>query len=121
VLRKRFVIWVFTGLVLAACGAGGTNSSPTQPNPLLEEALPPDVALSVQNEVSRVMGVSLENLQLEQVDKMEWPDSCLGLPQEGDEVCAEVITPGWQLTFNIDGQQYLYRVDETGTVIRLAP
>jgi len=118
------VTWVLAGLlagfVLAACSTGDTNGPPTQVNPALEDVLPPDVALSVQNEVSRVLGVPLESIQIEQVEKMEWPDSCLGLPQ-GDEVCAEGITPGWLLTFNIGGQQYLYRVDETGTVIRQEP
>jgi hypothetical protein len=54
------------------------------------------------------------------VEKMDWQNSCLGLP-EGDEVCAEVITPGWLLTFKINDQQYRYRVDQTGTVIRQEP
>ena len=62
----------------------------------------------------------MESIQIEKVEKMDWPNSCLGLP-EGDEACAEVITPGWLLTFNINGQEYRYRVDETGTVIRQEP
>ena len=116
--------WIFALLcaafILAACGASQSNAVPTQVDPALEEVLPPDVALNVQNQISETLGVPLESIQIENVEKMDWPNSCLGLP-EGDEVCAEVITPGWLLTFNIDNQEYRYRVDTTGTVIRLEP
>lgn len=109
-----------TGLMLAACSTNQSNAPATQVNPDLEDALPPDVALNVQNQISETLGVPLESIQIEDVEKMDWPNSCLGLP-EGDEVCAEVITPGWLLTFNIDNQEYRYRVDTTGMVVRLEP
>ena len=113
------VILVFVGFVLAACGTNRPNAPATQ-NPALGEALPPDVALNVQNQISEALGVPLDSIQIQNIEKMDWPNSCLGLP-EGDEVCAEVITPGWLLTFNIDNQEYQYRVDSTGTVVRLQP
>lgn len=84
------------------------------------DVLPPDVALNVQNQVSEVLGVSAESIQIEKVEKMDWPNSCLGLPG-ADEVCAESITPGWRLVFKVNGQEYRYRVDATGTVIRQEP
>jgi hypothetical protein len=62
----------------------------------------------------------VHRLEITNVEQMEWPDGCLGLP-EGDEACVEAITPGWLLTFNIDNQEYKYRVDQTGTVIRQEP
>lgn len=105
--------------MLAACSTSQSNAA-TQENPALEDALPPDVALNVQNQISQTLGVAVESIQIQNVEKKDWPNSCLGLPQ-GDEVCAEVITPGWLLTFNIDNQVYKYRVDTTGTVIRQEP
>jgi hypothetical protein len=120
-MSKEWILeLLFAGLILAACGTGQSNAPATQVNPDLEEALPPDVALNVQNQISQTLAVPLESIQIENVEKRDWPNSCLGLP-EGDEVCAEVITPGWLLTFNIDDQVYRYRVDTTGTVIRLEP
>lgn len=120
-MSKRWILVLLcAGLVLAACGANQANAIPTQMDPVLEEALPPDVALNVQNQISETLGVAPESIQIQNVEKMDWPNSCLGLP-EGDEVCAEVITPGWLLTFDIDNQEYRYRVDTTGTVIRLEP
>jgi hypothetical protein len=114
------MILVCAGLLLAACTTNNTNASPTQGNPALENVLPPDVALNVQNQISETLGTPAENIQITQVEKKDWPNACLGLPK-ADEVCAEVITPGWLLTFNINGQVYRYRVDQTGTVIRQEP
>jgi hypothetical protein len=118
--KKWMIMLVLTGVVLAACGTSRTDASATQVNPDLENVLPPDVALNVQNQISQTLGVAIENMQITEVEKMDWPNGCLGLPQ-GDEVCTEAITPGWLLTFNIDGKEYKYRVDKTGTVIRQEP
>lgn len=119
--RKWILVLVCSGLILAACGTNQSNAQATQINPTLEAVIPPDVALNVQNKVSEVLGVPVESIQLQNIEKMDWPNSCLGLPSEGDEVCAEVITPGWLLTFNINNQEYQYRVDSTGTVVRQEP
>jgi hypothetical protein len=114
------MLLVCTSLLLAACSTSSTNVPATQVNPALEEAMPPDVALTIQNQVSELLGVPVESIQIENLEKMDWPDSCLGLP-EADEACAEVITPGWLLIFNIDGQEYRFRANEIGTVIRQEP
>lgn len=119
--RKWILVLVCAGLVLAACSPNQSNAQATPANPVLEEVIPPDVALNVQNQVSEALGVPVENIQLQNIEKMDWPNSCLGLPAQGDEVCAEVITPGWLLTFNINNQEYQYRVDSTGTVVRQEP
>jgi hypothetical protein len=118
--RKWIIVLVLTGVFLAACGTSRTDVPATQVNPDLQNVLPPDVAVNVQNEISQNLGVAVETVKITQVEKMDWPDGCLGLPQ-GDEVCTEAITPGWLLTFNIDGKDYKYRVDKTGTVIRQEP
>jgi len=120
-MSKRWIVVLASAvLVLTACATSRTDVPATQVNPALENVLPPDVALNVQNQISETLGVAIENIQIEQVEQMDWPNSCLGLP-EADEACVEAITPGWLLTFNINGQQYQYRVDKTGTVIRQEP
>lgn len=114
------MLLLLAGLVLAACGSNQANTVATQVDPALEEVLPPEVALNVQNFISQNLGVPVENIEITNVEQMDWPNGCLGLP-EGDEACIEAITPGWLLTFNIDDQEYRYRVDATGTVIRQEP
>jgi hypothetical protein len=111
---------LLAGVVLSACGSNQANPPATQVDPALENVLPPDVALNVQNFISESLAVPLESIEITNVEQKDWPNGCLGLP-EGDEACVEAITPGWLLTFNIDNQEYKYRVDQTGTVIRQEP
>jgi hypothetical protein len=113
------VALLFASILLGACSSNPANA-PVQVDPTLENVLPPDVALNVQNFVSESMGVAAENIEIKNVEQMDWPDGCLGLP-EGDEACVEAITPGWLLTFDINNQEYKYRVDQSGTVIRQEP
>jgi len=115
-----FIAMLLAGAILGACTSNQATALATQVDPALENVLPPDVALNVQNFISENMGVALESIEIKNVEQMDWPNGCLGLP-EGDEACVEAITPGWLLTFDINNQEYKYRVDQTGTVIRQEP
>lgn len=122
-LKKWIVALVCASLFLTACGASSTEVptiAVTQVLPILEDVLPPDVALNIRNRVSELLGVPVESIQLVSIDPMEWSDGCLGLPEQ-DEVCTQAVTPGWLLVFSADGQEYRFRVDQTGTVIRREP
>ena len=119
-MKYWIVILLLAGVVLGACSGNQVNAPATQMDPALENVLPPDVAVNVQKFISESMGVPLETIEITNVEQKDWQNGCLGLP-EGDEACVEAITPGWLLTFNIDNQEYKYRVDQTGTVIRQEP
>ena len=47
----------------------------------------------------------------------EWPNSCLGLPMT-DEMCAEVIVPGYKVILEADGQIMVFRTNKDGSSIR---
>ena len=47
----------------------------------------------------------------------DWPDSCLGLPKEG-EICAQAITSGYEVVMQKDGREYTYRTNADGTIVR---
>lgn len=47
------------------------------------------------------------------VEEVEWPDGCLGVRTPG-VMCLQVITPGYRVTLEFDGQQYVYHTDATG-------
>ena len=118
--RKWIIALVCTGIILTGCSSAGTDIPPTEMIATAVNALPPDVALNVQNRVSEILGIPVESLQLESIQDMEWPNGCLGLPEEA-EVCTEAITPGWLLVFKANGQEYRFRIDRTGTVVRQEP
>lgn len=115
--KKWIVSLVCAGLLLAACSGNVTDvpAIATQIIPVLEDVIPPDVAVNIRNQVSETLGVPVESIQLESIEPMEWPDSCLGLGGP-DESCAQAVTPGWLLVFTADGQEYRFRADQTGTV-----
>lgn len=48
----------------------------------------------------------------------EWPNSCLGLPKK-DEMCAQVVTSGYEVTVQGNGKNVIYRTNQDGSVIRL--
>jgi hypothetical protein len=39
------------------------------------------------------------------VERVDWPDACLGVSQPG-VACAEVITAGFRITLETNGQKY---------------
>ncbi len=109
--------WVRAGFLLEACTAGNTNISAIRKSLDLMGGLPPEVLLNVQNKIGERLGITAESIRIVKVEKMNWSNACLDLPQ-AEEACAEVITPGWLLTFSINGQEYRYRTDLAGTVLR---
>lgn len=53
------------------------------------------------------------------VEKKDWPDSCLGLPKK-DEVCSQVVTPGYEVKLHAESEDKFYRTNEDGTIVRAA-
>lgn len=122
-MKKILVMSVLAGILLAGCNLGSAiPATEVVPSVVAEVAdtLPPEVAVQVQNQVSELIGVPVDQIQIETVEQREWSDSCLGLGG-ADESCAQVITPGWLVVFDVAGTEYRYRVDETGTNIRQEP
>jgi hypothetical protein len=81
--------------------------------------LPPQVVLDAQQWLAQQLNVAIEQVQIVEVEQAEWTDSCLGLGGP-NESCLQAITPGWRAVFEINGQRYEVRTDETGSAIRLA-
>lgn len=65
------------------------------------------------------LGPDAGEIVFEDIEYQEWPDACLGLAGPGD-ICAQVITFGWVIVFQVDGQSYEYHTDLTGNNVRLA-
>ena len=89
-----------------------------QPVPTPNTVLRPLVEEARQDLIER-LSVSEENIVLAKTVAMIWPDASLGCPQP-DMVYAQVLTPGFKVTFNVDGQFYTYHSDEASTIIYCA-
>jgi len=59
------------------------------------------------------LGVDIEVVQPLAFRAVRWPDACLGLHEKG-LFCAQVVTPGYQLTYLVGDRVYEYRADDYG-------
>ena len=98
---------VFMLMLLAACGTSTTVGSES----------PPSAVLEAQAWLATQLGVPVEDIRIVSMEQVDWTDSCFGLGGPA-ESCLAAITPGWRAYFEVDGQQYEVRCDETGTIAR---
>ena len=107
------------GLVMLMIASAACAPPTTQPEvPEAPVELPADVEAAAKQVVSARTGVSVEEIEVISAEEEEWPDACLGLAGE-DEVCAQVITPGWRVTLTADGEEYVVRTDQNGSAVRV--
>ncbi|HET9589361.1 MAG TPA: META domain-containing protein [Anaerolineales bacterium] len=111
-------------VLIAACAPFGpgvpvTGETSVPGTPPASPDLPPKAVLDAQEWLATQLSTARENVQIIEVEQAEWTDSCLGLGR-ANEICAQVITPGWRVVFEVGGQRYELRTDETASTIRLA-
>ncbi|GIV62910.1 MAG: hypothetical protein KatS3mg045_0249 [Bellilinea sp.] len=56
---------------------------------------------------------------LVEASPVEWPNTCLGLAQAGEECPAEVVS-GFRIVFSVQGLQYIYHTNGDGSQVRSA-
>ena len=78
------------------------------PAPMRGEAYIVDRAVS---DLAQRLGVSEDDVQVVSVEEVEWSDSSLGCPAEEMDY-AQVITPGYEVTLQVDDDVYSYHSDE---------
>jgi hypothetical protein len=67
--------------------------------------------------VAHELGVAPEAVNVVSFEPVDWPDSSLGCPRPGG-VYLDVITPGYRVIVDVDGQEYEFHGDERGTLVR---
>ncbi len=97
-------------------GSNGGTPDVSPPNNKPDED---PAATPVVDQLAAQLRIPRDSIEVLQVTRAEWPNTCLGLPAE-DEICGMMITPGYAISLAAGGQRYEYRTDETGRRIRLA-
>lgn len=64
------------------------------------------------------LGIDSSEVTVTSSEAVEWPDACLGVTLE-DEMCAQVITPGYIIVLSANGSSYTYHTDQSGSWYRL--
>jgi len=62
------------------------------------------------------LGVTEEAIVVKSIEEVQWRDASLGCPQPG-MMYAQVITPGFQIVLEVEGQTYEYHTDQTRAVL----
>lgn len=104
--RAILISTLVLGLLLTACGP----QAPPEDQPEAVEA--------AKSALAESLGIDADQIEVVSYEETEWPDACLGLAESG-EMCAQVITPGYQVTMEADGETYVARTDVSGDQVRL--
>ncbi len=111
--KTKIIFAVVTVLVLALVVSACGPAEPEDPTDA-----PPEVEEAAMMELSNQTGIPIEEMEVVEAQWTEWPDACLGLG-EPDQECAQVMTPGWQLTVEAGGETYGVRTDDLGILVRI--
>jgi hypothetical protein len=96
--------------------APGQGAFPGSAKPGLDLNKPVAV-LAAMRLLSQLEGIELAEISIVSIEPVEWPDSCLGLPEPGD-VCAGSIVPGWLIFLKAENEQFELHSDINGVNIR---
>ena len=80
--------------------------------------LPEAITDAVFKEVSQQSGMPASQLRIVEVARQTWSDGCLGLGGS-DTLCTQSLVPGWQVTVASSEQQWVYRTNESGSLVKL--
>jgi hypothetical protein len=83
----------------------------------LDVELPDSVAYAVLQDAARRSGSPTYRLRIVKSQRQDWPDGCLGLARPG-EFCTRNIVPGWEVAVEVEGKYWLYRANQTGSVVK---
>jgi hypothetical protein len=81
--------------------------------------LVPGAAAAVMQLLAVQLQVDFPQVRLARVERVQWPDGCLGAPAQGEN-CTQAITPGYKVIVESGGQRYEYHTDALGEQLRLA-
>jgi hypothetical protein len=124
-MRSFVALVVLAALPLVACTPVATTQGTPTPSETAQvdatvtpevPVLPPAV-LAAQQSLASALGLPVDEVTLIEATPVDWPDSCLGAAQP-DEMCAQVITPGYRLAFDTPQGQYVIHSDQTGRTYR---
>ena len=94
-----------------------SGDNPTPGSPVHDLPVPPAVDAARSALATRLGIANPKSILILTAFEKDWPDSCLGLPKEG-EICAQAITSGYEVVMQKDGREYTYRTNADGTIVR---
>jgi hypothetical protein len=103
------------GQITPDAASEGDGDLVVQPAPGIPDPEIAMVQLASQDLADR-LGLDIGEITFVEAAEQDWPDSGLGCPSP-DELYAAVITPGYQITLEAEGESYLYHTDKVENVV----
>ena len=93
---------------------------PQETTPAATRAPLPTVGELAVADLAGQLGIAAEAITVRSVEAVEWSDASLGCPEPG-MMYAQVITPGYRIVLEANGQSYEYHAGRKGTIVRCKP
>jgi hypothetical protein len=66
---------------------------------------------NARNDLAKRLNVNAADVKEKSVEDDDFPDMALGAPEDG-EMSGQMITPGWRIRLEANGQTFEYRADK---------
>ena len=102
--------------------AGNARTNPISSTPpesvSSDSALPTEVKTAVINDAVKRTSKAVSAIKITEGRSQQWSDGCLGLAK-ADEICIQAITPGYRVVVTDGINNWTYRTDSLGNIVRL--
>lgn len=82
-----------------------------------EESAPASLVEDLKTVLATELGVASSEVLVKEATAVEWSDACLGAATP-DEMCAQVITPGYRVVLSTLTDEFEFHTDRTGKHFR---
>ena len=86
----------------------------TTPDPIAQKLI--QIA---KESLAQKLKINVNQIQLSRIEAVVWPDASLGCPQLGI-MYTQVLTPGYKLWLEVNGQTYPYHTDDKEHIVLCA-
>ncbi|MCJ7694465.1 MAG: hypothetical protein MUO40_03480 [Anaerolineaceae bacterium] len=114
-MNKKLTLLVLI-LLLSACSKSGKETTQVPPVP---ETPSTQIITLAREKLSADESVSIDQIVMEKIEEVTFPDSCLGIVSDGLN-CTTVLTPGYKIFLTMGGKQFIYHSNMEGTQILIA-
>jgi len=113
-MKRILVFLCLIPIVFTGCMPADTEDS----GGVIETTLP-EKFLGAAADLAEFLNVKVDDIKVLSIEPSEFSNGCLDLDNP-DRLCAQVITPGFKVTFETPNGTYLYHVNEEGSQFGLA-
>jgi len=79
-----------------------------------------EAVVSARTRLAAHLSITEDSIRVISAEAVEWSDACIGIHDPG-QMCAQVITPGYLIMVDVNGQSYELHTNTTGSVVGIVP